>query len=161
MKKLTSIVSIVVVAAFLALIGVASVSANSRTGETVAERIQNQEFYSKAANIYGDRTTGVHYGPDVLSFSGLKASSDEMRVGDLFTTTQTPSLRLVHFTVAGNKLVVAPSDLPAGVSSYYLEVAKDENSVVLHETKNGVTRSLTGYAISEFSANLAQAEYNH
>ncbi|WP_461215332.1 hypothetical protein [Lacticaseibacillus sp. GG6-2] len=157
MKKLTAILSIIAVAAFVALASFVTVSANGgKTGDAAAQ-IANDDFYSQSAYVH-ITSSGQQSGPDTLSFVGVSDQTTQVRVADLFNTDA--PLMKVNYTLKGQQLVIDKSDLPAGVSSYTVDIQDGANHVTATEVKNGQTRTRVGYAINKYSEVLATTQIN-
>lgn len=158
MKKLTAILSIIAAAAFIALASFVTVSANGGNNGDAAAQIANDDFYTESAYIH-ITSSGQQSGPDTLSFVGVNDKTTQVRVGDLFNK-DTPLMK-VHYTLKGQQLVIDKSDLPAGVSSYTVDVQDGANHVTATEVKNGQTRTRVGYAINKYSETLATTQINN
>lgn len=154
MKKFTAILTIVVLAAVVALASFVSVSANSKQAGDTAAQIQNDDFYTEASYVHLNGS-GTQAGPDTLSFQGIKDRKTTVRVADLFDGQ---GLLTVHYTAKGNVLTVDSADLPQGVTSYTVTVADNANHVVATEVKNGQSKTRTGYAINKYSEAMLSAQ---
>ena len=157
MKKLIAMLFIVPIAAFAAVAGFVTVSANGGSSDDVSSRIANTNFYTQAAYMRIS-SSGQYTGADTLSFTGVADQKTQVRVPNLFSDDT--KLMLVHYTMDGDTMVIDKADLPAGTTSYTIDVKDDANNVTATQVKDGQTRSRTGYAINKYSEVLATTQVN-
>ncbi|MFD1484764.1 hypothetical protein ACFQ5J_05925 [Lacticaseibacillus baoqingensis] len=155
MKKLYSVLLVLVGAALLATFGIATVSANSgstqdQANQSVTTLATKDAYYTKAAYASGNTATAKQ-AKNVINFSGVSNPGTEMKIADLFVGNGNSDVtRTVGYHVYGNQLEVNTTDLPEEVSEYYVTLSADGKTATVTETKNGVTRTRVG-----FSANVA------
>ncbi|MCI1985009.1 MAG: hypothetical protein LKJ48_00410 [Lactobacillus sp.] len=165
MKKLYSVLVVLVGAALLATFGIATVSANSGStqndsDQSVTTQATQDAYYTKAAYASGN-SSDAKRAQNVVNFSGVSNPATEMKVADLFVGNGNADVtRTVGYHVYGNQLEVDTTDLPTEVSAYYVTISADGKTATLTETKNGVTRTRVGFSANKADEKLAASANN-
>lgn len=118
-----------------------STSGNNSTNDyaKIAKEVSKDQFV--------DRTSSGQDKDEIVTFEDddYNLDKNEMELGDVFDYgEETP----VHYKRFGDKLKVYKDDYPKGVTKWYLQLLDTPNKIKIVETKDGETKTLTGYSVN-------------
>lgn len=132
-KFLVPLLSLIVVGTFLTACG----SNNS----DIADDVTNDQFYT--------RDSDGQYEDEVLDFTADTNDDNAVSIADLFDYNE--EVGNIHYKLEGDKLKMYKDDYPLGVTKWYIQLEETPNKVKIVQTKDGETKTITGYSVNHES----------